>query len=115
MNDARSPRRRFGQVSRMRSGRWQARFTVPLGHPCGRRGDTITARPPVVATSTGKEAGGDWRGDEERRLNAEGAAWATLDELAVAERVRTERDAVVAFAELSATWLRTRRTKRGAL
>ena len=29
-------RRRFGQITKMRSGRWQARFTVPLDHPSGR-------------------------------------------------------------------------------
>ena len=115
MNDARSPRRRFGQVSRMRSGRWQARFTVPLGHPCGRGGETITAPHTFEPTTYGKEAAGDWLRDEERRLNAEGAAWATLDEHAEAERVRAEREAVVTFAEFSATWLRTRRTKNGPL
>ena len=115
MNDAKSPRRRFGQVSRMRSGRWQARFTVPLGHPCGRGGELITARHTFEPTTYGKEAAGDWIRDEERRLNAEGAAWATLDEHAAAERIRGEREAVVTFAEFSATWLRTRRTKNGPL
>ena len=99
----------------MRSGRWQARFTVPLGHPCGRGGETITARHTFEPTTYGKEAAGDWIRDEERRLNAEGAAWATLDEHAVAERIRAEREAVVTFAEFSATWLRTRRTKNGPL
>jgi integrase len=99
----------------MRSGRWQARFTVPLGHACGRGGETITAPHTFEPTTYGKEAAGDWLRDEERRLNAEGAAWGTLDEHAAAERVRAEREAVVTFAEFSATWLRTRRTKRGPL
>ncbi|MGB3687091.1 MAG: tyrosine-type recombinase/integrase [Ornithinimicrobium sp.] len=115
MNDAKSPRRRFGQVTRMRSGRWQARFTVPLGHPSGRGARTISAPHTFEPTTYGKEAAGDWLRDEERRLNAEGAAWATLAEHAQAERARAEREAVVTFAEFSATWLRTRRTKNGPL
>jgi hypothetical protein len=99
----------------MRSGRRQARFTVPLGHPCGRGGETITAPHTFEPTRYGKEAAGDWLRDEERRLNAEGAAWATLDGHAVPERERAEREGVVTFAEFSTTWLRTRRTKRGPL
>jgi integrase len=55
------------------------------------------------------------RSDEERRLVAEGAAWATLAEHAAAERAQAERAAMVTFAEFSATWLRTRRTKNGPL
>ncbi|MEO5608754.1 MAG: hypothetical protein ABIQ61_11700, partial [Ornithinibacter sp.] len=112
MNDARSPRRRFGQLTRMRSGRWQARFTVPLGHPSGRGGQIITAPHTFASNTYGTEAAGDWLRDEERRLNAEGSAWATLAE---AERARAERDTVATFAEFSATWLRTRRTKNGPL
>lgn len=115
MADAKSPRRRFGQLARMRSGRWQARFTVPLGHPSGRGGQTITAPRTFEPTTYGKEAAGDWLRDEERRLVAEGAAWATLAEHAAAERERPERAAMVTFAEFSATWLRTRRTKNGPL
>lgn len=115
MNDARSPRRRFGQVTRMRSGRWQARFTVPIGHPSGRGGQTVTAPHTFEPTTYGKEAAGDWLRDEERRLYAEGAAWATLAEHAKVEQARTQRDVVVTFAEFSATWLRTRRTKNGPL
>ncbi|CAN5558215.1 site-specific integrase [soil metagenome] len=99
----------------MRSGRWQARFTVPLGHPSGRGGRTISAPHTFEPTTYGKEAAGDWLRDEERRLNAEGAAWATLTEHAQAERARAEREAVVTFAEFSATWLRARRTKNGPL
>lgn len=99
----------------MRSGRWQARFTVPLGHSSGRGGRTISAPHTFEPTTYGKEAAGDWLRDEERRLNAEGAAWATLTEHAQAERARTEREAVVTFAEFSATWLRARRTKNGPL
>ncbi|MGA8046241.1 MAG: hypothetical protein WCA30_08245, partial [Dermatophilaceae bacterium] len=90
MNDARSPRRRFGQVTRMRSGRWQARFTVPIGHPSGRGGQTVTAPNTFEPTTYGKEAAGDWLRDEERRLYAEGAAWATLAEHAQ-EQARTQR------------------------
>jgi integrase len=115
MADAKSPRRRFGQLARMRSGRWQARFTVPLGHPSGRGGQTITAPHTFEPTTYGKEAAGDWLRDEERRLVAEGAAWATLAEHAAAERAQAERAAMVTFAEFSATWLRTRRTKSGLL
>ena len=115
MNDARSPRRRFGQLTRMRSGRWQARFTVPLGHPSGRGGEIVTAPHTFAPNSYGKEAAGDWLRDEERRLNAEGAAWATLAERAQAKRTQAERDTVVTFAEFSAIWLRTRRTKTGPL
>lgn len=99
----------------MRSGRWQARFTVPLGHPSGRGGRTISAPHTFEPTTYGKEAAGDWLRDEERRLNAEGAAWATLTEHAQGERARAEREAVVTFAEFSATWLRARRTKNGPL
>lgn len=99
----------------MRSGRWQARFTVPLGHPSGRGGQTITAPHTFEPTTYGKEAAGDWIRDEERRLNAEGAGWATLAEHAQADRARVEREAVVTFGEFSATWLRTRRTKNGPL
>ncbi|AXH95017.1 tyrosine-type recombinase/integrase [Ornithinimicrobium avium] len=115
MNDARSLRRRFGQGTRMRSGRWQARFTVPLGHPSGRGGQTVTAPHTFEPTTYGKEAAGDWLRDEERRLNADGAAWVTLAELAEAERARAEREAVVTFGDYSAVWLRTRRTKNGPL
>lgn len=115
MADAKPPRRRFGQLTRMRSGRWQARFTVPLGHPSGRGGQTITAHHTFEATTYGKQAAGDWLRDEERRLVAEGAAWATLVEHAEAERVQSECAAMVTFAEFSATWLRTRRTKNGPL
>lgn len=99
----------------MRSGRWQARFTVPLGHPSGRGGQTVTAPHTFEPTTYGKEAAGDWLRDEERRLNADGAAWVTLAELAEAERARVEREAVVTFGEYSAVWLRTRRTKNGPL
>ena len=99
----------------MRSGRWQARFTVPLGHPSGRGSQIITAPHTFEPTTYGKEAAGDWLRDEERRLNAEGAAWATVAEHAEAERARAERKAVVTFGEFSATWLRTRRTKNGPL
>ncbi len=90
----------------MRAGRWQARFTVPFGHPSGRGGRTVTAPHTFEPTTYGKEAAGDWLRDEERRLNAEGAAWATLAELAEAERAGVERESVVTFGEYSAVWLR---------
>lgn len=115
MADAKSPRRRFGQLARMRSGRWQARFTVPLGHPSGRGGQTVTAPHTFEATTYGKEAAGDWLRDEERRLIAEGAAWSTLAERAAAERAKAQSATVLSFAEFSAVWLRTRRTKHGPL
>lgn len=89
---------RFGQVTRMRSGRWQARFTVPLGHPSGRRGRTSRAPRTFEPNTYGKESAGDWIRDEERRLNAEGAARATRAEHAQAERARAERQTVVTHA-----------------
>jgi ABC-2 type transport system ATP-binding protein len=45
---AKASRRRFGQVTKMRSGRWQARFTVPLGHPSGRGGQLVAASPGLL-------------------------------------------------------------------
>jgi len=53
-------RRRFGQVAKMRSGRWQARFTVPLEHPSGRGGQIVTAPHTFEANTYGREAAGDW-------------------------------------------------------
>src|SRR5215218_1261889 len=73
-------RRRFGQVNKMRSGRWQARFTVPLDHPCGRGGQVVTAPHTFEPNTYGREAAGDWLRAEELRLNAEGASWRTLSE-----------------------------------
>ncbi|MEO7071233.1 MAG: tyrosine-type recombinase/integrase [Nostocoides sp.] len=115
MNDAKRHRRRFGQITRMRSGRWQARFTIPIDHPSGRGGQTITAPHTFAPGTYGKEAAGDWLRAEELRLNAEGSHWATLSEHAAAERLVSERNRVVTFEEFSATWLRTRRTKKGPL
>ncbi len=53
--------------------------------------------------------------DEEQRLHAEGAAWATLAEHVAAERERTRLERVITFEEFAATWLRTRRIKTGPL
>lgn len=110
-----SGRRRFGQLARMRSGRWQARYVVPPGHPSGRGGQTITGPHTFEPGTYGKEAAGDWLRDEERRLHAEGATWATLAEHAAAERDRARLERVITFREFAETWLRTRRTKTGPL
>ncbi|QKE85089.1 site-specific integrase [Arthrobacter sp. NEB 688] len=115
MNDAKRARHRFGQVSRMRSGRWQARYSVPTNHPSGRGGQLISAPHTFEPTTYGREAARDWLRDEERRLIAEGAQWTTLAERAETERRQAEREAVITFAEYSAAWLRTRRTRNGPL
>lgn len=104
-------RRRFGQVTRMRSGRWQARFTVPLNHPSGRGGQIVTAPHTFEPNTYGKEAAGDWLRAEELRLRAEGASWRTVAEHADSDRQRTERDAVPTFAEYADVWLRARKVK----
>lgn len=109
-----APRRRFGQLTRMRSGRWQARYTVPIDHPSGRGGQTITGPHTFEPTSYGREAAGDWLRSEELRLRDEGPRWATLAEHA-AEARRTSEATMATFAEYSTTWLRTRRTKNGPL
>ena len=38
-------RRRFGQINRMRPGRWQARYKVPHGYPSGRGGPARPGAP----------------------------------------------------------------------
>src|SRR3546814_10954415 len=60
-------RRRFGQITKMRSGRWQARYTVPLTHESGRGGHIVTAPPPFEPGTYGREAAGDWLRSAERR------------------------------------------------
>ncbi len=104
-------RRRFGQVNRMRSGRWQARFTVPLGHPSGRGGQVVTAPHTFEANAYGREAAGDWLRAEELRLNAEGASWRTLSEHAEDERTRAAAEKVPTFGEYADVWLRARKVK----
>lgn len=104
-------RRRFGQVTQMRSGRWQARFTVPLGHPWGRGGHVVTAPHTFEANTYGREAAGDWLRAEELRLNAEGASWRTLPEHAEAERIRAAAKTVPTFGEYAEVWLRARKVK----
>jgi integrase len=104
-------RRRFGQVNKLRSGRWQARFTVPLGHPSGRGGQVVTARQTFEPNTYGREAAGDWLRAEELRLNAEGAEWRTAAEHAEAERVRAAAETVPTFAAYADVWLRARRVK----
>ncbi|HEX2893775.1 MAG TPA: site-specific integrase [Marmoricola sp.] len=121
---AKASRRRFGQVTKMRSGRWQARFTVPLDHPSGRGGQIVTAPHTFEPNTYGREAAGDWLRAEELRLNAEGASWRTLAEHAEAERIRTAAETEPTFAEYAEVWLRARKvrgrplqesTKRGYL
>jgi len=104
-------RRRFGQVNRMRSGRWQARYTVPLGHPSGRGGLVVTARQSFEANTYGREAAGDWLRAEELRLTTEGASWRTLSEHAEDERIRVAAETVPTFAEYADVWLRARKVK----
>lgn len=121
---AKASRRRFGQVTKMRSGRWQARFTVPLDHPSGRGGQIVTAPHTFEPNNYGREAAGDWLRAEEVRLNAEGASWRTLAEHAEADRIRTAAEMAPTFAEYAEVWLRARKvrghplqesTKRGYL
>ena len=121
---AKASRRRFGQVTKMRSGRWQARFTVPLDHPSGRGGQIVTAPHTFEPNTYGREAAGDWLRAEELRLRAEGASWRTLAEHAEADRIRTAAETAPTFAEYAEVWLRARKvrgrplqesTKRGYL
>ena len=95
----------------MRSGRWQARFTVPLDHPSGRGGQIVTAPHTFEANTYGREAAGDWLRAEELRLNAEGASWRTLSEHAEDERIRAAAETVPTFAEYADVWLRARKVK----
>ena len=104
-------RRRFGQVNRMRSGRWQARFTVPLSHPSGRGGQVVTASHTFEANTYGREAASDWLRAEELRLTTEGASWRTLSEHAEDERIRAAAETVPTFAEYADVWLRARKVK----
>ncbi|UUZ58581.1 hypothetical protein [Nocardioides sp. B-3] len=53
-------RRRFGQITKMRSGRWQARYAVPLAHESGRGGHIVTAPHTFEPGAYGKEAAGHW-------------------------------------------------------
>jgi integrase len=108
----------------MRSGRWQARFAVPLGHPSGRGGQVITAPHTFEPNTYGREAAGDWLRAEELRLNEEGASWRTLSEHAEDDRSRAAAENVPTFAEYAEVWLRARKvrgqplqesTKRGYL
>jgi integrase len=108
---AKQPRRRFGQISKMRSGRWQARFVVPLGHPSGRGGEIVKAPHTFEPNTYGREAAGDWLRAEELRLNAEGASWRTLPEHAEAERRRAAAKTVPTFGEYADVWLRARKVK----
>ncbi|HET7683845.1 MAG TPA: site-specific integrase [Marmoricola sp.] len=121
---AKASRRRFGQVTKMRSGRWQARFTVPLDHPSGRGGQIVTAPHTFEPNTYGREAARDWLRAEELRLNAEGATWRTLAEHAEADRIRTAAETAPTLAEYAEVWLRARKvrgrplqesTKRGYL
>jgi integrase len=104
-------RRRFGQVTKMRSGRWQARFTVPLDHPSGRGGLIFTAPHTFEPNTYGREAAGDWLRSEELRLNAEGASWRTLAEHAEDARIRTAAETAPTFAAYADVWLHARKVK----
>jgi integrase len=104
-------RRRFGQISWMPSGRWQARFVVPLSHPSGRGGEIIKAPHTFEPNTYGREAAGDWLRAEELRLNAEGASWRTLSEHAEDDRIRAAAEEVPTFSEYADVWLRARKVK----
>lgn len=106
-------KRRFGQISKMRSGRWQARFTVPLGHPSGRGGELVKAPHTFEPGSYGREAAGDWLRTEELRLVADGAEWLTASEYAQAQRVREATERLPTFAEYAEAWLTARRVRGG--
>ena len=108
---AKDSRRRFGQINKMRSGRWQARFAVPLGHPSGRSGQIVTAPHTFEASTYGREAAGDWLRTEELRLNSEGASWRTLSEHAEDDRIRAAAQKVPTFAEYADVWMRARKVK----
>ncbi|GAA1543477.1 tyrosine-type recombinase/integrase [Nocardioides humi] len=108
---AQKARRRFGQVTRMRSGRWQARFSVPANHPSGRGGQSITAPHTFEPNSYGKQAAQDWLRAEELRLQAEGAGWLTIAEHAEENRRRAVAEEVPTFSEYAAAWLRSRKVK----
>ena len=109
----RADRRRFGQVTTMRSGRWQARYTVPLAHESGRGGHIVTAPHTFEPGAYGKQAAEDWLRSEDLRLQSEGADWRTLVEHAETERLRAEAERVVTFGEYAETWLRARKVKGG--
>jgi integrase len=106
-------KRRFGQISKLRSGRWQARFTVPLGHPTGRGGELVRAPHTFEPGSYGREAAGDWLRAEELRLVAEGAEWQTALEHAQAQRARAESERLPTFSEYAEAWLTARKVKGG--
>src|SRR3546814_15887629 len=97
----------------MRSGRWQARYTVPLTHESGRGGHIVTAPHTFEPGTYGKEAAGDWLRSEERRLQSEGADWRTLAAHAEDERLRVEAERAVTFGEYADTWLRACKVKGG--
>lgn len=106
-------RRRFGQITKMRSGRWQARYTVPLAHESGRGGHIVTAPHTFEPGTYGKQAAADWLRSEELRLQSEGPDWRTLAEQSEAERLRAEAERLVTFGEYADTWLRARKVKGG--
>jgi integrase len=97
----------------MRSGRWQARFTVPLQHPSGRGGQIVSASHTFESNSYGREAARDWLRAEELRLQAEGPAWRTLAEHAEADRLEADAALVPTFSEYAEAWLRARKVKGG--
>lgn len=106
-------RRRFGQITKMRSGRWQARYAVPLAHESGRGGHIVTAPHTFEPGTYGKQAGEDWLRDEEKRLQAEGTDWQTRAEHAESERTALEAARVATFEAYAKIWLQTRKVKGG--
>lgn len=104
-------KRRFGQFTQMRSGRWQARYSVPKNHPSGRGGTIVTAPQTYEDSRYGYEAAGDWLRGEEKRLEKEGATWMPLHERAESERLAIELARKPTFAQYAEVWLDRRRVK----
>src|SRR3546814_11473112 len=95
----------------MRSGRWQARYTVPLTHESGRGGHIVTAPHTFEPGTYGKEAAGDSLRSEEQRLQSECADGRTLAAHAEDARLRVGADRVLTFGTYSENRLRAGKYK----
>lgn len=108
-------RRRFGQLTKMRSGRWQARYTVPATHPSGKGGTLVTAPHTFQANTFGWEAGGEWLKAEEQRLIEEGVAWLPPEQRFEADRKAAEAAKLPTFEEYAGQYLRERKVRGRSL
>lgn len=104
-------KRRFGQLTTMRSGRWQARYTVPKSHPSGRGGQIVTAPQTYEPTRYGRDAAEDWLRAEERRLSIEAEAWMPLAEKLEAEKKAAELARKPRFSAYAEVWLKFRKVR----